>query len=1040
MKLLSLEIHNLASIADAKIDFDGPVLGQSPIFLISGPTGSGKSTILDAICLALYGDTPRLSSGPQEKYSVSGGSDFDTILIRDPRQLLRETTGEGFTRLKFIGNDSHEYEALWEVRRARGKADGALQGKKWSLTDITTGHTYTKDNEIGPIIIGKAAGMDMSQFCRTTLLAQGEFTRFLSSSENDKAAILEKLTGTDLYSVIGAKVYEKAASKKREYEDILGKIEDITFLSEEEVEAKNEEISSLKRDSAAIVEEKTSLSLFLQKFPDKRKKEASLSEHKDKESSLWSRYSTLRGGTLSLKDDIEKAKGELSQSESSLKDLGQYLPVIESSGAILSAIDSFRKESGNAESISKRLKALSGKTPLLEQDIKDKEQNLKSASEAALAKEKEYSEAQATLSKIDYDAIEKERTNADNLQDRLRSATEMLSTLTHLSDEAATRKGECERLSSSLDDARKSLPDLESRSDSAQKLFKAAELAYDIKKSSSEKWPEEHRELLEVGDSCPLCGAIIGKKLRNEDFKSDLTPFLDAKMEAEKERDHSRALLQSCLTSIANDEKALESSLEILSDKENKFISSRDNFSNFIQEIGLDPFTAQYGDPFNEDSAILLKSLESLTEKAEKLMAKAKEKHEEWKKADTLVKKLSGEKDELKKQEDGAKDILGEAKNQLSEHKADMEKENTAWEGSLSRAEESRKTLEEKIPYPEWLELLKSSPDSLKGKITEIVAQYNKLSGDIPKLENTVALLTSTEKACSGTLSKVKEFFPLWEENSPTGMRVQDIQSKCSSLYADCSSYMTAKETLEKEIATLDKEISAFMESNPDQSEQTLSQKLHDMEDSIAGMNQRIGNLQTELSEADKAKKKAGDLKAKADSMEPEVSSWERLSAVFGDKEGKTFRKIAQGFILSELLEIANSYLTEMYPRFELSSESGTLIITVSDKANGGMRRSGKTLSGGESFIVSLSLALALAGLGGDKIGVDTLFIDEGFGTLSPEHLDPVMEVLENLHNLGGRKVGLISHVTALKERIPTRVEVRRKPSDPSVSEVSVVG
>ena len=140
---------------------------------------------------------------------------------------------------------------------------------------------------------------------------------------------------------------------------------------------------------------------------------------------------------------------------------------------------------------------------------------------------------------------------------------------------------------------------------------------------------------------------------------------------------------------------------------------------------------------------------------------------------------------------------------------------------------------------------------------------------------------------------------------------------------------------------------------------------------------------------------------------------------------------------LKELLAGANFYLQRLTDRYELECQAGSLTILLRDFHQGGSARPACTLSGGESFLVSLSLALGLSSLSRQSLSVDTLFIDEGFGTLSSDYLNTVMDTLEKLHQMGGKKVGIISHVEGLKERIKTQIQVRR--IDSSRSEIKVV-
>ena len=144
-------------------------------------------------------------------------------------------------------------------------------------------------------------------------------------------------------------------------------------------------------------------------------------------------------------------------------------------------------------------------------------------------------------------------------------------------------------------------------------------------------------------------------------------------------------------------------------------------------------------------------------------------------------------------------------------------------------------------------------------------------------------------------------------------------------------------------------------------------------------------------------------------------------------------------YILEELLAIANGYLSHFNDRYELEAQPGTLTILVRDLLQGD-RTAVTTLSGGESFMVSLALALALSSMTGKVFTVDTIFIDEGFGTLSANYLDKVMETLNHLYDMGGRRVGIISHVEALKERITAQIHVQRDKGNNTVSHVVVSG
>ncbi|MCD1607195.1 SbcC/MukB-like Walker B domain-containing protein [Stutzerimonas kunmingensis] len=213
MKILAIRLRNLASLAGEQvIDFTAEPLASAGLFAITGPTGAGKSTILDALCLALFGSTPRLDSAsplnkvPDVEAEIGGG---------DERNLLRRGCGAGFAEVDFVGVDGHCYRARWEVKRAREKVDGRLQVSSQSLTDLDSGTLLAsgKKREFKELLEARL-GLTLAQFTRAVLLAQSEFSAFLKADDNERGTLLEKLTDTGLYSRLGQAAFEAAKQAK----------------------------------------------------------------------------------------------------------------------------------------------------------------------------------------------------------------------------------------------------------------------------------------------------------------------------------------------------------------------------------------------------------------------------------------------------------------------------------------------------------------------------------------------------------------------------------------------------------------------------------------------------------------------------------------------------------------------------------------------------------------------------------------------------------------------------------------------------------
>ena len=173
----------------------------------------------------------------------------------------------------------------------------------------------------------------------------------------------------------------------------------------------------------------------------------------------------------------------------------------------------------------------------------------------------------------------------------------------------------------------------------------------------------------------------------------------------------------------------------------------------------------------------------------------------------------------------------------------------------------------------------------------------------------------------------------------------------------------------------------------------------------------------------DHCRTQARELEQALEQHRREVTRWGRISGLIGAADGKKFRRIAQGWNLERLIEHANIHLQGLARRYRLARGGSELGLLVIDTDMGDERRSVHSLSGGETFLVSLALALALASMASSELQIETLFIDEGFGSLDPQSLSQAMDALDALQSLG-RRVGVISHVQDMHERIPVQIRV----------------
>ncbi|MGJ0534229.1 AAA family ATPase [Methylocystis sp.] len=269
MRILAIRGANLASLAEGfAIDFDSEPLRSAGLFAITGETGAGKSTILDAICLALYDKFPRVvAAGASEGAPDPSG---ETLGSGDPRTILRRGAGRGFAEVDFIGKDGLRYRARCDLQRARGRASGALQKRARSLWRI---------DEAGEIVAPVESGIEpvnarvvdltdltFDQFRRTALLAQGEFDAFLRADAKERAELLEKITGAEIYGVLSQRAFERAREAQQATALIESSCAQIGVMSEDERAAIDADVAAAEAERAQVAERRSAMADALRRF------------------------------------------------------------------------------------------------------------------------------------------------------------------------------------------------------------------------------------------------------------------------------------------------------------------------------------------------------------------------------------------------------------------------------------------------------------------------------------------------------------------------------------------------------------------------------------------------------------------------------------------------------------------------------------------------------------------------------------------------------------------------------------------------------
>lgn len=1139
MKLKTLDIENIASFEKASVDFDNGPLGNADIFLINGETGSGKSTLLDAICLALYDNTPRMNAGGRgDKENMP-----DNITYGNPMRLLRLNTNQGLVRLIFE-SDGDTWEALWTVRRIkerRRKKDeepGAKLKREWTLTNLRTRETMTQIREINTAV-ARLTGLDFGQFCRTTMLSQGEFAAFLKSDVDEKAALLQKITGLDKFEKAGKKIFAITSAKDRirqaakERRDALA-AQALSAERRVELEAEDAQLARRKSEAENLKKRLSDAALWeTRRIEIARKLEKAINIRNDAEKQARSeKYADAVKG-IKLFDASAKARSALSflreaqkrleaeqdrliSCRHNFRDLTCRLAALENelteTAGTLDAIDAVIESRRPVRSILDNAPMLAGKLSSvagLRSAVAASERNLRTADEEianvirprlqhAEAVEKECS---STLGNIRKKLEETSEKLAETKLSVMRKEKDALSESSRKLDHLSAIADAVKRSDESLAACGRVMDDIAARTATSQKVLAeagktliAARAARDVCKKSSDAAARaagdaaEHlRANLRVGDRCPVCGSLIDHELTAGEILRELAD--KARLEFERHQSEyetalrHQAEIESTIKALAVDKEKTDNELGRLNEEKKRL---SDDLSVKSHELGITvdsniaetishriaTVTGRVGELSSRITAAetLEKTVGELRASVDNIQRrldsarKACEK-ERQNLSDALERRsaisatietnnvnIASTLDELSATLDGSAVSSRDFRREPAEYAADI----------TAAAKELTSLLEQSTSLSKQLETLtgvidrsRRLRDEISGKLgmpedehaaaAKVNSDSRNVEKDFYSLANAVTSAVASINSQNAELSRQKTLLDDFFATNPTIDRAE-VERLTTLPESTVKDWRDTVDNIQRLLIASETELSTAKSESQEHAKTRPADLIDETTDTTDGNGWHAADLPLLIADTEKTEREAMEerarIKAVFDNAErhsaeliradeelsaagADYSRWEQLCRYLGDAEGKKFRRVAQSHLLECLINGANSYLKRLNDRYELEVYPGTFTIMVTDSYQDYARRTANTISGGETFLVSLALALALSDIG-EMRGCDTLFIDEGFGSLSGEPLDRAVATLKSLHHQVGRRIGIISHIASLREKIATQIIVER--------------
>ena len=1004
MKICKVKFKNIHSLkGEHEIDFENGVLGEAGLFVITGATGTGKSSILDVITLALFNRIPRIDK------PITGK------IIEEEGVVLTKNATDCFAEVEYEVKGT-KYRSNWSIRRTR---TGSLDNRKQDLTDVATNaiivsgiNDVVKKNE-------EIIGLNFDQFVQSMILAQGQFSKLLLAKKDERNLILEKITGSSIYRRIGILVFER----HREATNLVAiqrtKMGETVLLEQEAIEIINADI--------------------IEKIP---LLQAEIAKHK------------ILNAKKLLKENIQKNK--LIKVKNQL-DWDVFLEVkktFETQENLLKVHDDlvgFRTEMNQIESYKSTASALSDSILNLEEDVKvfEKRKNTnidlasklvgKTILEADLEVELDsflmqvvalQNEEQAKLSKTEQeferlkDKLQVLETFGislnihDKLTEKIHEEINSISTMIKQSglstvEEVLFKKTEFANLilpatqligSRQLYDSKKDTIETLIKSISSHKKalvdaietekvlkLKIDDLVLKVRTASTEledwksrKSLDQHRSELEDGKPCPLCGSESHPY--SEKTEDTLINVLQEKWDAlSTELNTSEKEYSVLIAKIKGFQEDITLNTDKLATKTTDFVGLETTIKTLCSQLNWSIKT-----PILECEA----KFNSFQEKQREL-------------------------DKLEKEFQALK-VLEDLKI--------INKNYLLLEVAYLKSKDVRVLIYKGNDVNKEVSELKTNfalyNSSMKGLKSQIIGHQENQKNALDSEKNVTELLfPKLDEKGIKTLEELKS--KLLDEVTAGQIRKKSLEIKTRETVLKTT--ITATDSILEEETKLD-DVSISLEE--------LIELLPKLSDEITEKQKYIWDQEKKITINNENKTRLQSSQNVLDDLLKDLSLWSKMNLLIGDGQGKKFSNFVQDLTLRQLIEYGNKRLIGFSDRYLLEVTNDSDALQVIDTYMGNSKRSVASLSGGETFKLSLALAFGLSDLAARNINIESLFIDEGFGSLDPESLDQAITILENMQNESNKSIGIISHVGELKNRIGTKVKLLKTGAGYSTIEI----